>query len=53
MQDGAGSATLGAASGIALFALALGIMVWPLAKRLLDAHRQRARELSLITPERK
>jgi hypothetical protein len=53
MVDPAASAAVGAASSLALFGLALSIMVWPLAKRILDAHRQRTRELSAAGLERK
>jgi len=44
---------VGTAGSVALFVLALGIMVWPLAQRLLDAHRSKARELRLAGTERK
>jgi hypothetical protein len=44
------------ASWLALFSLALAIMLWPLGKRMMEAHRSRAHELRIAlgqTEERK
>lgn len=41
--------TLGEASGAALFILAVAILCWPLARRLLEARRQRAQELRIAS----
>jgi hypothetical protein len=50
----AANQALGEASAVALFTLAVAIMLWPLTKRLVEAHRQRVREESVaagLAPE--
>jgi hypothetical protein len=44
-----GDPVVGAASGGALFALAMAILVWPFVRRLVLARRQRAIELRIAS----
>lgn len=46
-------ASLGIAevAGAALFATALGVLVWPMARRIVEAHRQRASALRVVHGE--